>query len=80
MCRRCSRRWLSRLVEGGYGLGVDAADDPGALDGVGVQVRRLIGDDELRRELSDRCFLTFDGLGAERVARELEAMAAADHV
>jgi spore coat polysaccharide biosynthesis predicted glycosyltransferase SpsG len=71
---------LSRLVEGGLGLGADAADDPGALDGVGAQVRRLMGDEELRRALSDRCRVTFDGLGAERVARELEAIAAADHV
>jgi spore coat polysaccharide biosynthesis predicted glycosyltransferase SpsG len=71
---------LSRLVDGGYGLGADAADDPGALDGVGAQVQRLIGDADLRRALSDRCRETFDGLGGERVADEVEAMAAVDQV
>jgi spore coat polysaccharide biosynthesis predicted glycosyltransferase SpsG len=71
---------LSRLVAGGFGLGADAAGDPGALEGVGAQVQRLISDDELRRALSERCRGTFDGLGAERVADELEAMVAIGHV
>ncbi len=71
---------LSRLVEGGYGLGADAADGPAALDQVGAHVQRLLGDDDLRRALSKRCRMTFDGLGAERVADELEAMAAVAHV
>jgi spore coat polysaccharide biosynthesis predicted glycosyltransferase SpsG len=71
---------LSRLVAGGYGLGIDGSGDPDALDRVSVEVQRLIGDDALRRQLSDRCRTTFDGLGAERVADDLEAMAAAGQV
>ncbi len=61
-------------LEAGLALGVDAADDSGALDRIGPLVARLLADEALRRTLAAACLTAFDGHGAERVADALEAL------
>lgn len=65
---------LERIAHAGLGPVIDAVGDPGALEGAGAAVARLLGDAALRRDLSARLRSTVDGLGASRVADALEAM------
>jgi spore coat polysaccharide biosynthesis predicted glycosyltransferase SpsG len=69
------REGLARIVEGGLGLGVDASTSPQRIvDAVGLAVG-LLDDADARAGLSARSLAAFDGLGAGRVADELERIA-----
>jgi spore coat polysaccharide biosynthesis predicted glycosyltransferase SpsG len=71
---RNQEKGLAAIVESGVGVGVDAIDHPGELEGIGALVAALLRDEITRRSLVTRSLQTFDGHGAERVADELEKL------
>lgn len=69
------RPGLRAIVDAGLAPGIDASEDPTAIDGVGVVVEELLADAGRRIGYAKRCLQAFDGRGAERVADILEELA-----
>lgn len=68
------RTGLRELTDRGLAWGIDTANvaEHDLVDQIGSALRSLLGDDELRRTISQNCLKSFDGLGAKRV---VDAMA-----
>lgn len=63
---------LARLVTGGYALGITR--DQMNVEKLSEAVTTLLNNENIRRELSQRCLTSFDGKGKNRVVEAMERL------
>ncbi len=67
------KKTIEQVLKSGVALGLDATvDGSGTIGEVGPVLESLLSDSDLQRELVERCYSTFDGLGKFRVVEAME--------